>query len=265
MSDADGGLRYRIALIPGDGIGPEVVGGAQRGPRGGRARVRRRVRLDGAPGRRHRDRRVRRRVPRRGPRRVPRGRRRAARRRRRPQVGQPRRHASAPSRRSSTCATASACSRTCGRSPSSRRSSTPRRSARSCCAASTCLIVRELTAGLYFGRPSEAAGDRRAAGPRSTRSAVHRARDPAHRRAGVRAGARPARQGHERRQGQRPRDLPAVAHGRPRRSRRIPRRRPRPPPGGLVPRCSSSRSPASFDVLVTENLFGDILSDEAAC
>ncbi len=28
MSDADGGLRYRIALIPGDGVGPEVVGGA---------------------------------------------------------------------------------------------------------------------------------------------------------------------------------------------------------------------------------------------
>jgi 3-isopropylmalate dehydrogenase len=28
MSDAGGGLRYRIALIPGDGVGPEVVGGA---------------------------------------------------------------------------------------------------------------------------------------------------------------------------------------------------------------------------------------------
>ena len=28
VSDADGGLRYRIALIPGDGVGPEVVGGA---------------------------------------------------------------------------------------------------------------------------------------------------------------------------------------------------------------------------------------------
>ena len=31
-----------------------------------------------------------------------------------------------------------------------------------------------------------------------------------------------------------------------------------------TPRCSSSRGPADFDVILTENMFGDILSDEAA-
>ena len=31
-----------------------------------------------------------------------------------------------------------------------------------------------------------------------------------------------------------------------------------------TPRCSWSRAPRDFDVIVTENLFGDILSDEAA-
>ena len=29
-------------------------------------------------------------------------------------------------------------------------------------------------------------------------------------------------------------------------------------------RCTSSRKPASFDVIVTENMFGDILTDEAS-
>ena len=31
-----------------------------------------------------------------------------------------------------------------------------------------------------------------------------------------------------------------------------------------TPRCSSSRAPRQFDVILTENMFGDILSDEAA-
>ena len=31
-----------------------------------------------------------------------------------------------------------------------------------------------------------------------------------------------------------------------------------------TPRCRSSKDPAQFDVIVTENMFGDILSDEAS-
>ena len=85
-----------------------------------------------------------------------------------------------------------------------------------------------------------AAGHRRGPG-RDRHPLVHGGRDPAHRRARVRAGARPPEQGDPGRQGERPRDLAPVAQGDRGGPRRLPRRRARPPPGGLRARCSSRR------------------------
>ena len=51
---------YRIVAIPGDGVGPEVLGAGRRGPRRGRRGRRVRDRLDRAPRRRGGDRRLRR-------------------------------------------------------------------------------------------------------------------------------------------------------------------------------------------------------------
>ena len=126
------------------------------------------------------------------------------------------------------------------------------------------LIVRELTGGLYFGARDGGAPD----GPAVATAldtlpyAEHEIR--ADRAARVRAGARPARRGDQRRQGQRARHVAAVADGRRRGRPRVPGRRARATSSSIRARCCSSRQPADFDVIVTENLFGDILSDEAA-
>ncbi len=115
-------------------------------------------------------------------------------------------------------------------------------------------------------RRAPGAGGRRRAGgaPRTRHDAVHRGRDPAGRRPGVRAGGRAARTRHERRQGQRPRDVATLADRRERGRRRS--IRPSRCSHQLVDSCAMLlvRRPADFDVIVTENLFGDILSDEAA-
>ena len=118
------------------------------------------------------------------------------------------------------------------------------------------LVVRELTGGIYFGDRGRE-GRHRATTPAST---------PWRRSSGSRGSAfklGPA-QGHERRQGEHPRDLAAVARdGR----------------AGWPPSTTSTQlehllvdnaamqlvsRPADFDVILTENMFGDILSDEAA-
>ena len=113
-------------------------------------------------------------------------------------------------------------------------------------------------------RPAVGAA-RDAGGPRRDRHAlVHGGRDPARGAPGVRAGARPPRPAStSRRQGERARDVAAVAEGRRRDEARLPGR------GGRASARrflrDAARPPARrFDVLVTENLFGDILSDEAA-
>ena len=117
----------RIVLLPGDGIGPEIVAAAAPRPRGAR-----RVRVRRAPGRRRLDRRTRHRAHRRGARGLPRRRRGPARRRRRARSGtRPTPTRRGPSRACSACARAWACSRTCARcSPSRALCSTPARCAR---------------------------------------------------------------------------------------------------------------------------------------
>ena len=139
-----------------------------------------------------------------------------------------------------------------------------RRCGRSCSTGVDLLIVRELTGGVYFGDRREAA--RRAGGDRSAldtlpyhereiarvvRLAFELARTRRGRltqvdKANVLATSRLWRQGHRRDRGRVSRTS-TLNHQ-------------------LVDSCAMLlvRRPADFDVLVTENLFGDILSDEAA-
>ena len=193
-----------------------------------------------------------------------RGRRRPARRGRRAEVGHHR------PRRPATRAGAArppqgprACTRTCARSSRSRRciDASPLRRER--IEGTDLLVVRELTGGIYFGRK-----DRRSA-TRPLDECVYttrrgradrrgRVRRPPQRRAGERRRA-----GHLGRQGERPRDLAPLARGRQ-------RRRPRLPDVELDHLLVDNAAmqlvsdPSQFDVIVTENMFGDILSDEAA-
>ena len=89
------------------------------------------------------------------------------------------------------------------------------------------LIVRELTGGLYFGERQEPAPPE-PAGEASERHAwdtrAYTEGDPPGRRSRLRAGRRPAAARHERRQGERPRDVAAVAVGRDGDRRRASRR-----------------------------------------
>ena len=99
--------------------------------------------------------------------------------------------------------------------------------------------------------PSTPANTRR---PRSSASAASR------------AGSRwPAAQGDLGRQGERARHVAAVAR---RRDARVPRRVPGARRSSTCwstrPRCICCLGPADFDVMVTENMFGDILTDEAS-
>ena len=121
------------------------------------------------------------------------------------------------------------------------------------------LVVRELTGGIYFGAKTRTATS---ASDLCEYSVAEVAADRARRLRGRAHAAQPRRVG---RQGQRPGDLAPVARGRPPRPRRrVRRRRSSSTSSSTTPRCSSSSRPADFDVIVTENLFGDILSDEAA-
>ena len=127
------------------------------------------------------------------------------------------------------------------------------------------------------GHPGHPRADRRALLRRSPRGATARTatsapwtrsstrlRGAAGRRAGLPAGQGAPQEGDLGGQGQRARVLAPVAAGRHGgRAGATPTSRsstcwwtPR--------RCGSSQAPASFDVLVTENMFGDILTDEAA-
>ena len=150
------------------------------------------------------------------------------------------------------------------RSPSTRRSSPSSPLRPELLDGVDLLIVRELTGGLYFGDRTEATGD---AGRRASRvdtlpyteAEIARVVRLAFELARGRRG-----QADERRQGERARDVAAVADGRRgARGRSIPDVE---VDHQLVDSCAMLlvKSPAAFDVLVTENLFGDILSDEAS-
>ena len=125
------------------------------------------------------------------------------------------------------------------------------------------LIVRELTGGLYFGERTEShRRPRRAPGVRL--DDLLRAGDPARRAAGVRAGPRPAAQGVQRGQGERAGVLAAVARGGHRGGGGVSRTWPWTTAWSTPTAMQLITQPAEFDVIVTENMFGDILSDEAS-
>ena len=126
------------------------------------------------------------------------------------------------------------------------------------------LFVRELTGGVYFGQPSERRVGRRTAARRSIRLSTPKARSRASRglRFPARAAAPQAR--HPGRQGEHPRDLAPLARGDARDRGRVSRRDA--VEDVLVDAMAMHllRRPRDFDVVVTENMFGDILTDEAS-
>ncbi len=123
------------------------------------------------------------------------------------------------------------------------------------------VCVRELTGGIYFGRPQgRDEGATRAVDTCTyTRQEIERVLHVAFRLA---MSAPPSTDGS--RQGQRPRNLASVARDRPSSSHpSIPRWR------WTIMFVDNAamqiiRQPTHFDVIVTENMFGDILTDEAS-
>ena len=125
------------------------------------------------------------------------------------------------------------------------------------------IIVRELTGGLYYGTPRGISGE--GAETRGVNTMAYtRAGDRAHRAHGFPPGARQAPQGHQRGQVQRAGNVAALAPGGDRGRRRVSRRDQL--DHLLVDNCAMQLilNPRRFDVIVTENMFGDILSDEGA-
>ena len=200
---------------------------------------------------------------RRGARALPGARRGAARRGRRAEVGRPAGEGPARSRGSSRCARGSASSRTSARCGSTRRSSTRRRSSPSGSPASTSSSSASSPAA------STSASRRGATAKDGHERAVDTLEyhDYEIRRVvelAFRLARGAAQEGHLGRQGERARVVAAVAADRDRRSaRRTPTSRST-TCSSTPPRCGSSPSPASLDVVVTENMFGDILTDEAS-
>ena len=116
-----------------------------------------------------------------------------------------------------------------------------------------------------FRRAARHRDARRRATPRLQHRAIHHQSSSPRRAFRFRAGADAKEQGLFGRQGQRARDQRAVARG----SHRACTKRNFPMSSSRIcmsttPRCRSCASPAQFDVMVTGNIFGDILSDCAA-
>ena len=162
-----------------------------------------------------------------------------------------------PSRACSACARASACSPTCARcgpSPALLDASPLKRDR---IEGTDLLVVRELTGGIYFGdsgrdgrhAPTTTAptASARSSGSRAWPSQSARTKVTSVDKANVLETSRLWRE-----------TVTRVG------ARGVPRRRRSTTCWWTTPRCSWCRGPADFDVIVTENLFGDILSDEAA-
>ena len=123
------------------------------------------------------------------------------------------------------------------------------------------LVVRELLGGLYYGEPRGREPDGRGAFNtlRYSSGEIERVA-----RVAFEAARTRRRQGHLGGQGQRAGDLAAVARGGDARGQATT------PTSRLshmyVDSCAMrlATAPTEFDVLLTDNLFGDILSDEAA-
>jgi 3-isopropylmalate dehydrogenase len=130
------------------------------------------------------------------------------------------------------------------------------------------LIIRELTGDIYFGQPRgrRTAVDGHFPGAEEAFDTMRYSKpgDRAHRPRGLPGRAQAQQEGHQRRQGQRAGDLPVLEGRGHRGARPVPGRR----AGAHVRRqrrhAAGQGAQEAFDVVVTGNMFGDILSDEAA-
>ena len=257
-------MRAKIVVLPGDGIGPEVTArGASACSRRSATQVRPHVRARRAPHRRllHR--------PARRPRSPPealaacQAPTRCCSARSAGRSGTTRRRRCGRSRGCSRCARGSASSRTCGRCACTRRSSTPRRSSPTRSPASTCSSsASSPAASTSASRKGRDEKDGHARAVDTLEYYDDEVRASSSSRSSSRAAAAARSPPSTRRTCSSPRGSGAqvateigAANSRTSRSSTC---------SSTRARCSSSRAPAAFDVVVTENMFGDILTDEAS-